>query len=229
MVEHQPVQYYYRSLGHAYVKSAANIMAQAFLRSESFVEIFRGTESKRLSALQWVFERNIRIAVHKNPHALRGIIIQSASKDDEELVATFMLNDSIQKLSILDYIKAGILWMPFYVGVTSFYRLLQVVITLDPVKQYFSDMNYEAGKSVLLLERMAVKPEFQRKGIGSMCVKAIVEEAEQLKKPLILLTQSVSNVQFYQSLGFEVWTTMLYKPEDEHGYNNSFMQLMSHT
>lgn len=240
--------YRYCVLGLAHTEKAAEIMMQAMIDSPSYVELLRGTASSRKPKLVWIFERNIRIVLQKSPSALRGIVqspLSSSSSetdtnnqkfsedgvplanDDDEIIATFMLTDSAIKLSVSDYISAGILKMPFHTGMSSFFRLLQLLPKIDPIEQYKADhSNASSNESVLLLERMSVAPNHQRKGFGSMCMKAIVEDVRRLGKTLVLVTQSEGNVKFYSNFGLDVWHTMMYKPNDQFAYNNWFMKLI---
>ncbi len=56
------------------------------------------------------------------------------------------------------------------------------------------------GEREALIVGVAVKPEFQRRGIGTMMMRALVED---LKGTAILLTcMEDENVSFYRNLGF---------------------------
>jgi GNAT superfamily N-acetyltransferase len=55
---------------------------------------------------------------------------------------------------------------------------------------------------------LGVKPSMQNQGIGSKLLEKLIDYAETLSLPVYLETSAISNLQWYQKLGFEIYTTL---------------------
>jgi ribosomal protein S18 acetylase RimI-like enzyme len=55
---------------------------------------------------------------------------------------------------------------------------------------------------------LGVKPSMQNQGIGSKLLNNLIDYTETLSLPLYLETSAISNLQWYQKLGFEIYTKL---------------------
>lgn len=70
------------------------------------------------------------------------------------------------------------------------------------------------------INRLAVSPEHQRKGVGAALVRAIEAEFQKRKKRIISILVELPNqasISFFERVGYEQWDSMAYlsKREDE--------------
>ena len=63
------------------------------------------------------------------------------------------------------------------------------------------------GVSIVFVQDIIVLPQYQRQGIGTMILKAIMEKYQSVYQMELLTEQYSENVSFYKSMGF--------KPADE--------------
>ena len=72
------------------------------------------------------------------------------------------------------------------------------------------------GHSVLLLQDLLVRPDYQRQGIGKKLLEKALETFPHVYQRLLVTERSEKNLDFYQSLGFvelseQACTGMIYK------------------
>jgi ribosomal protein S18 acetylase RimI-like enzyme len=177
------------------VEEAATLAAHAFLENPSYGYLFEDVGSSRdlLSALTWLFTRNIRLRLSAGRCAF--------ASDSGKMVCFFMLQyPNSGEISTFSMIMSGLLTMPFVHGWTCFFRLLEI-------KKYHenldSSIREKVGEKYVMLERMVVSPEYQGQGIGRQCLSAGLQEAADAGLGMILSTLSVRNVAFYSRLGFK--------------------------
>ena len=72
------------------------------------------------------------------------------------------------------------------------------------------------GHSVLLVQDLLVRPDYQRQGIGKKLLEKALETFPHVYQRLLVTERSEKNLDFYQSLGFvelseQAYTGMIYK------------------
>lgn len=201
------------------IDQAAKVMAEAFANSPSYTFIFRGTVEHRRGALEWLFRRNLGLIHIRCPDAFRGML----DKDGQVIACFLWTPSSHKKLSTWDMLKAGLWQMPFLFGISTVQRLLTI---MDNFEETEKDAFPKDENDFIMLERMAVHPDFQGRGLGSKCLKSVLSEATASKVRLV--TQESRNVTFYKRLGFRVVAEAdQFENEKEYTYHNWYMSLDS--
>ncbi|EDN78292.1 acetyltransferase, GNAT family [Mediterraneibacter gnavus ATCC 29149] len=59
------------------------------------------------------------------------------------------------------------------------------------------------GASVILIQDLLVRPEYQRKGIGSQLMRAVLERCEDVYQIELMTDNTEKTILFYQSLGLK--------------------------
>jgi GNAT superfamily N-acetyltransferase len=209
-------------LDSSYIPECAKVMAEAFSESPSYIYIFRGTKDYRVNALEWVFERNLRLTVGKCPSALRGVLEAETS----QVICCFLWTPAEHSdLKLWEMIRAGLWQLPIRFGYPTLNRLLNLMGQMEAAGGKPRDGNIQTGDVAqsspaikyryIMLERMAVRPTWQGKGLGTKALRAILQE-EQNKLNCLddganiqqiqiqFETQEDRNVRFYSRLGFAV-------------------------
>ena len=68
---------------------------------------------------------------------------------------------------------------------------------------FYSELETVVGRPYMTLRLLAVHPSHQRRGVGSLLIKPLLEKADRLSLPVYLDT-GVSGKPLYERLGFEV-------------------------
>lgn len=222
---------------------AAKVMAGAFVDSASYTYIFQRTPSFRRYILEWLFRCNLSVVGRKCPEAIRGLLVDSPHHEEEGgssassrkkiVVACFLWTPrAYQKMTVWELFKAGMWQVPFRCyGFATLWRLLETVNKFDlkkkagdqsPEGQLMNDHEVNSIK----LERMAVHPDFQGQGIGSMCLRQMLEDEDSKGDYVVeLSTQSERNVRFYERLGFRVTSESdMMEHSEEYKYHNWSME-----
>lgn len=63
-------------------------------------------------------------------------------------------------------------------------------------------------KEAILLEMLAVSPDYQGKGIGRAMMNALDEYSETVGRPIYLYTANEENVDYYEKLGYKTLVTI---------------------
>jgi len=92
-------------------------------------------------------------------------------------------------------------------------KLLFLVVGLDRVyavlnRERLVKANHPADKKFVYLWFLAVDPEQQGNGHGTMLMKKVLEKCADIDRPIYLETSMQRNLPFYTSLGFEVFQTV---------------------
>lgn len=164
----EPLDIDYMILRQDDIGLAANLAARAFIKNPLYCEIYREIidDSSRLIELEWLFEINIRLIFNKEPEALRC----AYSSKDKKLLCFFMFPTNDTAITLLDKVWAGLLLIPFRVGLAAMHRLLKVADFHD------NSMDIIAGeRQYISLQRMVVCPEWQGRGIGSKCLGELID------------------------------------------------------
>lgn len=178
-------------------------MARAFASSPSYAYIFQQySQSERESVLEWLFERNIHAVLRKNPAALRGVL-----DADNDVVGAFLWEDMpANNLSMAEMLQAGLWQIPFRFGIGTLRRLLETISWFDTMHaKVAKQRNNGSDSRFVLLERMAVRPDHQGNGVGTMALRQTMQDLVNGDvQEIRLTTQEERNVTFYQRLGFQV-------------------------
>ncbi|KAL9183106.1 hypothetical protein ACHAXT_004893 [Thalassiosira profunda] len=194
-----------RTLPPEHLADAADLASAAFVDSPAWAFICQGRavekddhegRSSRRRFLQWLFLRNFSLRL--GTPALRSVF-----EKDGRLVAFFMfVPPDVEDVSLWDMLRSGILAAPVLFGLGLFRRLLS---SKDKYESHEHEVLTEHGISrVYKLERMAVRPDMQGKGVGSAALRQALCEADEAGLPVLLTTQEERNVRFYSRLGFKV-------------------------
>lgn len=223
------------------VEEAATVMARAFANSPiySFILMRFQDEEARVAVLQWLFNKNLNLMLHRCPSACKCVRIKAKNDDadaDQKIVATFMWtpreHEHIDTWTLIRWV--GGLELPFRLGWTGIRNLLRTLdefqdIWKDAMEKLKTDDNNSTSHSWITLERMTVLPEYQGKGIGSAALQHVLQDETDSqngspKRLVRLATQEQRNVRFYERLGFQtVAERNLVQDRSDTGYRSWFM------
>ncbi len=201
-IDDLPRSFLLQSLPHNRRRDAAVLAARAFCNSPAYVHILRCDRVFRLEALVWLFERNIALVQHASPLSDPTFCLFSASGS---LLSFFWLLPTAPPISLCSKVRAGLLWFPFLFGFAPFVRLLTMGAKIDSITRDVLLKNIPSAserRRTLILERMAVEPALQGRGVGSSCLKSALPPDTSVA--VVLTTQLQGNVDFYSRLGFRV-------------------------
>jgi len=216
--------YFLRPIAFSERGKTANLLAKVFLvdNHPSYGYVY-GQEEKKdevawMAFLSWLFLANLGLFVSN-----RQMVGCFDCKTDN-LVGFYMFHDpTCEEPGVIMWLLNGILWVPVKFGLPLFRRLLEVQSDGVVVRE-FQTKKIKHWR----LERMAIEPDLQGKGLGSAMLKArILSEADKLKMPIILSTQKTINVKFYSKLGFERVHQQHFGPS-EGGFGSFFMLRKPH-
>ncbi len=141
------------------IERASDLVANSFLNTSSYTEIFRGNEADRLEKLKFMFNKNIHMI-----HARCEDTIHYYHSETGELECFFiMIPKDLAQFSLCEKIGAGLLEFPFRCGFDATDRMVKLSDWYDKVEtEIMGDYpNY------LHLERMTVSPK--RQGLSYFC------------------------------------------------------------
>ena len=208
-------------LDSSYIPECAKVMAEAFSESPSYVYIFRGTKDYRTKALEWLFERNLRLTVGKCPSTLRG----SLDAETGQVICCFLWTPAeYANLKLWEMIQAGLWQLPIRYGYPTLKRLLELMNHMESArgkprerKSHTEDVDLKSSETkYIMLERMAVRSSWQGKGKGTEALRVVLQEEQaklnrleddgtnMQKIEIQFETQEERNVRFYSRLGFDV-------------------------
>ena len=163
---------------------AAALAADAFAASPSYATIAPGAEVQRTSFLRWLFERNFMLRVETTDACRATFEVRDDGR--EELVAFFMfVKPNVPDPSLWEVLRF-MLPAVFSYDAGTLYRLYQSKVWFE--KKERDVLGARAGTAIRL-ERMAVDPSCQGRGVGSRALGAALLEADQLNAPCVLATQ----------------------------------------
>lgn len=86
----------------------------------------------------------------------------------------------------------------------AFKRLFEAIDIFDSIFDRIFDTRF-GKRNYFILERMAVIPRMQGRGVGSLCLSTVLDRVVRpTGLPCVLSTQEEQNVTFYKRLGFHV-------------------------
>jgi GNAT superfamily N-acetyltransferase len=175
--------------------NAASTMAHAFVESPWYVYLFPGDQATRVTALTWLFHRNMQATVRLEPQSVLAL------KGDGRILCCFIISTSKGRaLSFIDMMRVGLLQMPFKFGLAMVSRM-ETVIKVNETEERKIDSNCGQYAKV---QRMVVVPSEQGKGIGSLCLKAALKHCVPRGTTIDLTTNEARNVPFYERVGFKL-------------------------
>lgn len=145
--------------------------------------------------------------------------VYAVEESDGALSTALLLHPPGLKLTVPAWIVSGFWRFPLRFGYGGFRRLLTYSAHADELL----DPMHESGPH-WYVDTLGVRRSHHGKGRGSLLTKHVLSETDGA--PAILLTHRVSNVGFYESLGFQVLrnkdvpgssiTSVLMRCEDPH-------------
>jgi GNAT superfamily N-acetyltransferase len=174
------------------LKEATHLASSAFINTLSYQEIFRvEIVEDRFRHLSYLYYRNFTLISWVCPEGIHAFYDKNGS-----LEVFFMLLPSTIQISLWQKLQAGLLMVAFNSGWDAFTRLLKVA-------DYFEEKEKEIMKDrpYLSLQRMVVHPDKQGQGLGTKHLGRILKEvADKRNLPVVLGTQDLKNVRFYEKL-----------------------------
>ena len=89
------------------------------------------------------------------------------------------------------------------------------------IHRFCNDKNEK--RTHILLQRVAIDPKYQGKGIGTWMMKQVLAEVDKENMPCALGTQRTSNIEWYKKLGFVVVDELKNDPNDAQSPSLWFM------
>ena len=193
------------------IRPVAEMLADTFFENSVYSSIFT-VPNKRREGLKWLFERNLRLYLKMNCTRIVTAVDVDEVNDASEVIGTLSwVPPAGLGINFLDYIKVGLLLMPFRFGLDAMKRMLYYMNAND------SEVNASIGNQPhWYLGMVAVQKSCRGKGIGTAMIKEHLENiidavtdvnADGIKInhfPVLLTTQNESNVGLYSNLGFNV-------------------------
>lgn len=169
------------------IDKAAKILAKSFIDYPIFKFVFPD-EQYRKNKIHHLFSFFIKLGM------LRGEVFAS-SKNIEAV--SIWLNPDV-KLSLLDYLKAGIIFLKFKIDRKSIKRFSEIGLTKKKNRSNILNNNY------CLLDVIGVDPQFQKKGFARLLVESKLIDTDKLKIPCYVETSNQENIPFYERFGFKL-------------------------
>ena len=172
---------------------AAEMITQAMINTKSYVEIFRDDAASRTPAMEFFFRRNLKMIKTKTPECIH----YHYNEDKTSLDCFFMLVPSFGAHFTLyeKIILGGILEFALRFGWAVTSRMIRLSDFVDAI-----EIDLMKGRQYYSLQRMAVSPALQGKGVGSKYLGEALKEADRNQLPVVLGTQDARNVTFYSRL-----------------------------
>lgn len=174
-------------LNPADVREAWNVLARAFF-DYPFMTYLQPDPVKREEFLAWYLGFTIRVGrkcgkILSTP-GLKGVVVWLPPKSCW--------------VSTKQFIKAGMLEMPFRMGLITCKRTLANDQFLEDIRKKI------APKEHWYLWAIGVDPAYKNQGIGSALMKPVLIEADNKGDVCYLETHLKSNLPWYEKQGFEV-------------------------
>lgn len=127
--------------------------------------------------------------------AIQGEIV--APSKNIEAVAVWIRSDTMQ-LSAVEALRAGLLTLPFRIGVRTMKRLFRLAKTKELQRKKILTRRY------YLLDMLGVVPELQHHGYGRLLIEAKLQEIDRERTLCYLETSNERNIGYYRRYGFEL-------------------------
>ena len=177
------------------LESVITLYVKAFEDQKLFMTLSLARGEKHIEFLRWLFEKRLFLHARRKETTRLVVGIQ-----DGRIVAAVGIEENCSKVTSLDLVVAGMLWIPFLFGFGVFTRVLAMSAE-DTAAVGKTVVDTLGGKVVM----MAVEPSLQGKGIGGKLLRHIITQWDaENRGELSLLTQLESNTRFYSKFGFEL-------------------------
>ncbi|HEY0839005.1 MAG TPA: GNAT family N-acetyltransferase [Vulgatibacter sp.] len=175
------------NLEPARVQTIASSMARAFASEPNF-EFVLPDPARRAAVLPWIFGRSVA--------ALAGRLGEAFTTEAGEGGAFWIAPG--RKVGALDAIRAGMLEVPFRMGLGGASRFARLGARIDGMRLA------RVPQPHWYLMALGVDPSRQRLGVGGALLRPILDRADQTGVACYLETFAERNLAFYERHGFEV-------------------------
>lgn len=165
--------------------AAASILTEAFMNDPLYLAVLPDA-GRRQKALLWLHKRVIQYC------SLYGVIHSLPSG-----VACW-LPPGQTEVTITRILRTGLFAMPYYMGLTSFFRFNAYMNVSDALRKK------HAPEAFWYLWVLGVDPSSQGHGLGRKLMQPMLEKADSEGIACYLETENEQNLGFYETLGFQM-------------------------
>jgi len=166
---------------------AASILTEAFMNDPLYLAVMPDA-IRRQQALLWLHKRVLQYC------SLYGVMHTLPSVKG---VACW-LPPGQTDVTIFRILRTGLFAMPYYMGLTPFFRFNAYMNVSDALRKK------HAPKSYWYLWVLGVDPSSQGRGFGRKLMQPMLERADIEGAACYLETENEQNLGFYETLGFSV-------------------------
>ena len=164
------------------IKNAVNVLTDAFSKESMWKEVFTDEEKNRI-----LTEVMVRFC-------LKYGSVYATSENFEGIMA---LAPHDKEMTTWTIVRSG----AFFLSMKIADEAKKMEVLNSAVEEAKKNLNL--GSHIHLL-MMGVSQEFQGKGFGGKLIRAVIEKADNERKPIYLETQKEENVTLYEKYGFSV-------------------------
>ncbi len=193
----------------AHFDELLGLYTDAFLDGELFryvfpIQVFDAADRRR--RVEWLARRLLRLR-HMQGVCLFGLFAaaeladpntQARSGDRLAAAAWWFAPEQTPWPGLLRQLRVGLLMAPFYIGPGPLRRLLNFSNHADGI------MRTALRRPHRVLDIIAVRPEFQGRGLGRRLVLPALASARDRGEDCFVITHDTRNVAFYESCGFRL-------------------------
>lgn len=123
-----------------------------------------------------------------------------AAQTDIKLKGVLLLHPPLVKESFVDHMKHGIHRLPVITGLKGMGKILPSLLRSSLLKEVVMADSLERG--FWYVGFLAVDPDCQGQGVGSVLLQSVVDKADKEDLPVYLETGNPRNVPWYEKFGF---------------------------
>lgn len=168
--------------------TVCSLLSDAFFDDPAYTHVFPA--HVRRNALGFIFSRLLRMRFASSEKYIRVAI------DGEEIVGVIVGGPSTTRFGTFDYIKHGLVTMPFRFGFRVTQRMLKSDEEVGGVLNFaraLGDYDY--------ISELAVRPDRQGRGIGS---RLLAQYLKGRDRRVVLIATKLANVEWYENHGFVI-------------------------
>lgn len=181
-----------RAMSAEDIQIVAHLLADVFADNPAYRQIFE--ENDVTVGLRWLFERSLRL--NQRYGRVNVICLVDAP---EKIVGTFsLLPPDADEPSLIDFIRLGVLAMPFRFGLAALVRMISLMKEND--RKIATAMK---GGTWWYLGMVAISEPYRNRHLASTALRQAFAELGRPKQ-VALSTQRESNVRLYSRIGFRV-------------------------
>ncbi|KAL9653396.1 hypothetical protein ABK040_002032 [Willaertia magna] len=206
-----------------HLKEGGLLAAKAFFNDPGFNYYFEGIENeKKLEMMTDFWERYLWRSVYYNENSYLAIDEENNNKIAGIMCPTYPTDPTLNLLSDL---RAGLIKMPFKFGLKPAYRILKADNVIKDLEKLEAWEKLKLKKeTTVILEQLAVDPDYQGKGVGTMLMKYLVDDMKEKRFESFLVTLNPKNVAFYGKSGYKLIAKKFVEPEI--GENSPYVYLL---